>query len=96
MVDLSAATQPRRRAFNPVMTDLRNLGIKHQWGYPTKLLITKGEETVTVHTPEEGTTLLNEWGLRTKRPSSAAPSPHRSTPPGTAQAHGLRRNAAPT
>ncbi|CAH2299912.1 Hypothetical predicted protein [Pelobates cultripes] len=89
MADLSAATLRRRRTFNTVMAELRNLGIKYRWGYPTKLSITKGRENVMVHTPEEGKKLLQEWGLHTGQTSRAAMSPCHTAPPSTAQVPGL-------
>ncbi|CAH2295460.1 Hypothetical predicted protein [Pelobates cultripes] len=49
------------------------------------------EKPFTINTPEEGTTLLANWGLSTRRHSGTTLSPRRSATMGTAQAPERRR-----
>ncbi|CAH2285461.1 Hypothetical predicted protein [Pelobates cultripes] len=61
--DLSAETLWRRRSFKPVAEALRHHRIPYRWGYPAKLLITKGEKLLTAASPKEGLELLHKWDI---------------------------------
>ncbi|CAH2226218.1 Hypothetical predicted protein [Pelobates cultripes] len=61
--DLSAETLRRRRSFKPVAEALRHHHIPYRWGYPAKLLITKGGKLLTAASPKEGLELLYKWDI---------------------------------
>ncbi|CAH2284186.1 Hypothetical predicted protein [Pelobates cultripes] len=62
-MDLSAETLRRRRSFKAVADTLRQNRVPYRWGYPAKLLITKGGKIIPAATPTEGLNLLKQWGI---------------------------------
>ncbi|CAH2252057.1 Hypothetical predicted protein [Pelobates cultripes] len=62
-MDLSAETLRRRRSFKAVADTLRQNRVPYRWGYPAKLLITKGGKIIPAATPTEGLNLLKQWVL---------------------------------
>ncbi|CAH2299246.1 Hypothetical predicted protein [Pelobates cultripes] len=69
MADISPATLRRRREYTQTTTTLRNHGIRYRWGFPTKLILTKNGKTTIISTPEEGSQLIEKWGLLQEPPS---------------------------
>ncbi|CAH2221992.1 Hypothetical predicted protein [Pelobates cultripes] len=57
MADISPAALHRRRDYTQTTTALRNHGIRYQWGFPTKLILTKNGKTSIISSPEEGSQL---------------------------------------
>ncbi|CAH2301855.1 Hypothetical predicted protein [Pelobates cultripes] len=68
MADLSPATLRRRRDYSQTTTVLRSHGIRYRWGFPTKLILTKGGKTSIISSPEEGLQLIEKWGLLKEQP----------------------------
>ncbi|CAH2221237.1 Hypothetical predicted protein [Pelobates cultripes] len=73
--DLSAETLRRRRSFKPVAEALRHHRIPYRWGYPAKLLITKGGKQLIVASPKEGLELLHKWDIA---PNLQTPGPRKT------------------
>ncbi|XP_053571813.1 nuclear pore complex protein Nup153 [Bombina bombina] len=61
--DLSAHTLQQRLHFQPITTALRKANIRYRWGFPTRFIVTKDNQTITISTPSQGLTLLTTWGL---------------------------------
>uniref|UniRef100_A0A8C5Q4Q7 Uncharacterized protein n=1 Tax=Leptobrachium leishanense TaxID=445787 RepID=A0A8C5Q4Q7_9ANUR len=52
--DLSKATLQQRRNYRPFTTALRDTGMSHRWGYPTKLIVHNEGTTTVISSIEEG------------------------------------------
>ncbi|CAH2312669.1 Hypothetical predicted protein [Pelobates cultripes] len=68
-MDLSAETLRRRRSFKIIADALRSHNVPYRWGYPAKLLISKGGKLTVAATPTEGMDLLKEWDTKTRLPT---------------------------
>lgn len=61
--DISQFTRQQRRQLQTITKPLHNHKIPFQWGFPTKLVVTKNGARHNIHTVEEGIKLLRTWGI---------------------------------
>lgn len=61
--DLSQYTRQQGCQLQTITKPLNNHRIPYQWGFPTKLLVTKYGSRNSIHTVEEGIQLLRTWGI---------------------------------
>ena len=87
--DISQYTRQQRRQLQTITKPLNNHKIPYQWGFPTKLLVTKNGVKHAIHTVEEGINLLKKWKIipegdtlprmpAAERQQSSAKKPHSS------------------
>ncbi|CAH2283486.1 Hypothetical predicted protein [Pelobates cultripes] len=76
--DLSALTMARRRDFSTITKTLRNHKLNYRWGFPTKLLVWRNGKLYVLADPDQGLTVLKDWGLWDPQGSANPPG---SPPP---------------
>lgn len=72
--DLSQFTMQRHKSLLPITKALHNHAIIYRWGYPSKLTVTKDDQTSVINNLEEGHTLLRYWDILPAH-TSEAPAP---------------------
>lgn len=61
--DLTQYTLQKHRNLNTITKALRNHKLSYKWGFPTKLIVTKGGTEHVMDLVAKGMALLNAWGI---------------------------------